>query len=201
MPALVGAIESVEIAGDGTFRLGVIGGTAPEGLCGSGLIDLLGELRRTGRMNELGRFEDGSDRIVIDAAGNVSFLERDVNELAQAKAANAAGLHVLFNRLGLDFTDVEVFYLAGAFGRRLDVAASQRIGLIPALPPARVVQAGNAAIEGASLMLLSRAKRAELEALVRRVEHCRLETHPQFFEFFVEGCQFKPLDEVHRVSR
>jgi uncharacterized 2Fe-2S/4Fe-4S cluster protein (DUF4445 family) len=43
------------------------------------------------------------------------------------------------------------------------------------------------------MALLSRAKRAELESLVRRVEHCRLETHPQFFDFFVEGCQFKPL--------
>lgn len=201
MPALDGAIESVAIAGDGTFRLGVIGDTAPEGLCGSGLIDILGELLRTGRMNELGRFEDGSDRIVLDEMGGVSFLERDVNELAQAKGANAAGLHVVFSRLGLDFKDIDVFYLAGGFGRHLDIAAAQRIGLIPALPLDRVVQAGNAAIEGASMMLLSRTKRDEIEALVRRVEHCRLEAHPEFFDFFVEGCQFKPLDAVHRVSR
>jgi uncharacterized 2Fe-2S/4Fe-4S cluster protein (DUF4445 family) len=56
------------------------------------------------------------------------------------------------------------------------------------------VQVGNAAIEGACIALLSKTKRAELEALVKKVEHCRLETHPQFFDFFVEGCQFKPVE-------
>jgi uncharacterized 2Fe-2S/4Fe-4S cluster protein (DUF4445 family) len=62
------------------------------------------------------------------------------------------------------------------------------------MPVSRVVQLGNAAIEGASIALLSRSKRQELEALVSRVEHCRLETHPHFFDHFVEGCQFKPLE-------
>jgi uncharacterized 2Fe-2S/4Fe-4S cluster protein (DUF4445 family) len=61
------------------------------------------------------------------------------------------------------------------------------------IPAERVVQVGNAAIEGATLALLSRAKRVELEATVRRVEHCRLETHPGFFDFFVDGCQFAPV--------
>jgi uncharacterized 2Fe-2S/4Fe-4S cluster protein (DUF4445 family) len=82
----------------------------------------------------------------------------------------------------------------------LNVAASQRIGLIPALQASRVRRVGNAAIEGATLALVSRAKRRELEALVRRVEHCRLETHPRFFEFFVEGCQFKPVTAMPRVA-
>jgi uncharacterized 2Fe-2S/4Fe-4S cluster protein (DUF4445 family) len=192
MPALDGAIEDVAIRPDGTFELGVIGGGAPEGVCGSGLVDLLSELLRTGRMNELGRFEDG-ERITLDERHGVYFLESDVNELAQAKGANVAGLEVVFDRYGIPFDDVSVFYLAGGFGRHLKVSASQRIGLIPHIPESRVVQAGNAAIEGATLALLSRARRAELESLVRRVEHCRLETHPQFFDFFVEGCQFKPV--------
>jgi len=91
---------------------------------------------------------------------------------------------------------LDLFYLAGGFGRHLNVAAAQRIGLIPNLEPAKVVQAGNTAIEGATIALLSRAKRAELESLVRRVEHCRLETHPQFFDFFVEGCQFKQVETL-----
>jgi uncharacterized 2Fe-2S/4Fe-4S cluster protein (DUF4445 family) len=60
----------------------------------------------------------------------------------------------------------------------------------------RIVQVGNAAIEGASIALLSMAKRQELEDLVRTVEHCRLETHPRFFDFFVEGCQFKPVESM-----
>ncbi len=190
MPALDGAVEDVEIAEDGSFRLGVIGGGRPEGICGSGLVDLLSELLRAGRMNEMGRFE-GRGR--IELADGVFFLERDVNELAQAKGANIAGLQVVCNQYGVSFDDIEVFYLAGGFGRHLKVAAAQRIGLIPSIDPARIVQAGNAAIEGASLALRSAEKRRELEEMVRRVEHCRLETHPRFFDFFVDGCQFRPV--------
>jgi len=191
MPALEGAIEDVAIDEDGAFRLGVIGGGAPVGICGSGLVDLLSELVRTGRMNEMGRFEDGPESIGLD--GKVCFTEGDVNELAQAKGANAAGLRVIAERYGIALDDIEVFYLAGGFGRHLKTDAARRIGLIPNLPDERVVQAGNAAIEGASIALLSQARRNELEAMARRVEHCRLETHPSFFDFFVEGCQFRPL--------
>ena len=196
MPALDGAIEEVAIEDDGAFRLGVIGDIAPEGICGSGLVDVLSELLRTGRMNDMGRFEDDMRRITLDGKHDIYLLESDVNELAQAKGANVAGLHTVFSSYGIDFDDIEVFYLAGGFGRHLNVEASQRIGLIPALPAARIVQAGNTAIEGATIALLSKSKRQELEMLVKRVEHCRLETHPRFFDFFVEGCQFKPVEPI-----
>jgi uncharacterized 2Fe-2S/4Fe-4S cluster protein (DUF4445 family) len=199
MPALDGAIEDVELDG-GTFRLGVIGDAAPEGICGSGLVDLLSELLRTGHMNSMGRFEDDVRHITLDEARAIFFLESDVNELAQAKGANAAGLHVVFSKYGLDFDDIDVFYLAGGFGRHLKAEAARRIGLIPNLPDSKIVQIGNAAIEGASIALLSMTKRRELEALVKRVEHCRLETHPSFFDFFVEGCQFKAMETMERVA-
>jgi uncharacterized 2Fe-2S/4Fe-4S cluster protein (DUF4445 family) len=200
MPALDGAVEGVRIADDGRFELEVIGGGAPQGICGSGLVALLSELLRTGRMNECGRFDEDIERIALDPEGRVFLLESDVNELAQAKGANAAGLQVVFDQYGVDYAEVDVFYLAGGFGRRVDSAAAASIGLIPPVPPERIVHAGNAAIEGASMALLSRTRRAELEALVRRVEHCRLETHPRFFDFFVEGCLFKPLAASPRVD-
>ena len=200
MPALDGAIDTVAIDDRGAFTTSVIGGGPPAGICGSGLVDLLSELLRTGRMNAMGRFEDDQDRIVVDAGHGIFLLESDVNELAQAKGANVAGLHVVFSQLGISFGDIEVFYLAGGFGRHLGVDASRRIGLIPNLPDSRVVRVGNAAIEGATIALLSTAKRRELEALVARVEHCRLETHPRFFDFFVEGCQFKPVESLDQVA-
>jgi uncharacterized 2Fe-2S/4Fe-4S cluster protein (DUF4445 family) len=200
MPALDGAIEDVAMEGDGTFRLGVIGGGAPEGICGSGLVDLMSELLGAGRMNELGRFEDDREGITLDAARGIRLFESDVNELAQAKGANVAGLHVVCSNYGSAFADIEVFYLAGGFGRHLKVEAARRIGLIPNLPDHKIVQAGNAAIEGATMALLSRRKRQELEDLVKRVVHCRLETHPGFFDFFVEGCQFKPVESMHQVA-
>lgn len=197
MPALDGAIESVTIGDDGHFRLGIIADQKPEGLCGSGLIDTLSELLRTGRMNAMGRFEHDESRITLwrgdTDAGDVFLLESDVNELAQAKGANVAGLQVVFNRCGFDFDDIDVFYLAGGFGRHIDVEAAKRIGLVPNLPSEKFVQAGNLAIEGATMALLSKTNRQELEGVVRRVEHCRLETDPHFFDYFVEGCQFKPL--------
>ena len=201
MPALDGAIEEVRILDDDSFRLDVIGDGKPEGICGSGLVDALSELLRTGKMNAMGRFADDLKRITLyhdgsGEEGDVFLLESDVNELAQAKGANVAGLQVVFSAYGIDFDDVEVFYLAGGFGRHLNVEASKRIGLVPNLDPAKIVQAGNTAIEGATIALLSRSKRRELEDLVKKVEHCRLETHPSFFDFFVEGCQFKPLEPI-----
>ncbi len=196
MPALDGAIEEIAIGEDGAFRATVIGGGPAEGICGSGLVDLLSELLRTGRMNEMGRFESGESEIAIDADRQIRFTEADVNELAQAKGANVAGLRVAASAYGIEFGDIDVFYLAGGFGGHLKVEAAQRIGLIPDLSAERVVDAGNTAIEGASIALLSVSKRRALESLVRRVEHCRLETHPQFFDFFVEGCQFKPVGSL-----
>jgi len=202
MPALPGAIEKVSIADDGTIATTVIGDVAPVGICGSGLVDLLGELLRTEQMNALGRFESGASEIVVDARGHrpVTFSEADINLLAQAKGANVAGLRIAVGEFGIAFQNLDVFYLGGGFGRHLNIDASKRIGLIPDLDNARILQVGNAAVEGACIALLSRSKRAELETLVRRVVHCRLETHPNFFDVFVEGCQFAPVSTALDAS-
>jgi uncharacterized 2Fe-2S/4Fe-4S cluster protein (DUF4445 family) len=189
MPALDGAIERVRLGASGEVELEVIGDGPPAGLCGSGLIDLLSELRRTGRMNGQGRFTDDSHAFPL--GHELSLSEADVNELAQAKGANAAGVRVLAERYGVPLQRIERLYLAGGFARHIDVDAARRIGLVPDLPSERIVKVGNAALLGASMALLSRSRRAELEAIVRRVEHVRLETHPHFFEFFVEGCQLE----------
>jgi len=202
MPGLPGAIEKVEIAEDGSVRVGVIGDVPPEGICGSGLVDLLSELLRTNRINTLGRFEHGEDRFVLDVRSDapVYFTESDINELAQAKGANVAGLHVIFHDYGIRFDEVDVFYLAGGFGRHLNVESSKRIGLIPKLDSSKILQVGNASIEGACLALLSCAKRLELENLVKKAVHCRLEAHPNFFDFFVEGCQFNPVESSRALQ-
>ena len=196
MPGLPGAIEKIKILHDDSVRVDVIGDTPAEGICGSGLVDLLSELLRTNRMDTLGRFENGADRFVLGLQSNspIYFTESDINELAQAKGANVAGLRVIFHDYGVSFDDVDVFYLAGGFGRHLNVESSKRIGLIPNIPDDKIIQVGNAAIEGACIALLSRAKRNELETMARQVRHCRLEAHERFFDFFVEGCQFKPVD-------
>ncbi len=196
MPALDGAIERVRLGEHGDVALEVVGSVAPVGICGSGLVDLLAELRRTGAMNAQGRLTSDEASFVLDAAHGIRVSEADVNELAQAKGANAAGLRVLADVYGVGLDRIDKLYLAGGFARHIDVDAACRIGLIPDLPRERIVKVGNAALAGASMVLLSRRHRAHLEALVRRVELVRLEAHPQFFDFFVQGCQFEPFGGV-----
>jgi uncharacterized 2Fe-2S/4Fe-4S cluster protein (DUF4445 family) len=195
-PGLPGAIEKIKIGDDGSVHVGIIGGVPAEGICGSGLVDLLSELLRTGRINQLGRFENDEHKFDVDVESDspIYFTEADINELAQAKGANVAGLRVIFHDYGIGFENVDVFYLAGGFGRHLNVESAKRIGLIPNISESKVLQVGNAAIEGACIALLSRTKRNELENLVKKVTHCRLEAHPHFFDYFVEGCQFQPVE-------
>ncbi len=192
MPALDGAIERVAITDDGQVRVEIVGDAAPQGICGSGLVDVLSELRRTERMNAQGRFADAHGVFSV-CRPNVVVTEADVNELAQAKGANVAGLRILADVLGIDLSEIDRFYLAGGFALHLDIQAAKRIGLIPMLEDDKIVRVGNAALEGAARVLLSQGARHELERLVRRVEHIELETHPNFFDFFVEGCQFVPI--------
>jgi len=198
MPALHGAIEKVKLNPDGSLNIKVIGDSVPIGICGSGLIDLLSELLKNERMNYLGRFNDDVDRVIVYSNNNsqIYISEKDVNELAQAKGANVAGLHTVFNKYGIDFKDVNIFYLAGGFGHHLNIESAKRIGLIPNIDDSKILQVGNASIEGACIALLSKTKRIELENLIEKVIHCRLETDPSFFNYFVEGCQFNPVESL-----
>lgn len=199
MPGLEGAIERVRLRPDGSAEAAVIGDAPPEGICGSGLVDLLSELLRTGRMDPLGRLANGADRFVVDPGRGIALTEGDISELAQAKGANVAGLQAVVDVLGIPFDALDVFYLAGGFARHLSVEAARRIGLVPNLPDSRFRQIGNASVEGAAQALLSVRKRRALEASVRSVEHVELETHPRFFDFFVEGCQFVPVETPART--
>ncbi len=194
MPALEGAIEAVRIADDGSVSTQLIGNPPPEGICGSGLVELLSELRRTGRMNDLGRLADDQDRFVVDTEHDIALTEADISELAQAKAANVSGLRIILKRYGVDLDDIDVFYLAGGFAKNLELNAARRIGLIPNLPDEKIVQVGNASIAGASVALLSSSRRARLEEFVTNVTHVELETDEHFFDHFVEGCRFVPVE-------
>ncbi len=193
VPGLEGAIERIRLHSDGGVEIGVIGDRPPIGICGSGLVDLLSELLRVGRMNAQGRLVDDDDdgRFTVDAAHGIFVTEHDVNALAQAKGANAAGVRIVTDRYGVELANIERFYLAGGFGHHLDADAARHIGLIPDLPAERIVQVGNASLAGAARVLRSHRARRDLEELVSRVEHVALESSPRFFDYFVDGCQFE----------
>ncbi|HWI21220.1 MAG TPA: ASKHA domain-containing protein [Baekduia sp.] len=193
MQASDGAIEGVKIGTDGDYVLSVIGDVEPRGLCGSGLIDLLAELRRTDAMTPKGVFADKARTLEIDAVNGITFSRADASALAQAKAANTVGQWILMRHLGVAPDDIDTLYLAGGFASYIDVRNSIDIGFLAPVPEDRVVKVGNAALRGARELLLSASARARLPALIAAIEHVELETTEDFFELFVDGCQFKPF--------
>ncbi|MCY4087409.1 MAG: ASKHA domain-containing protein [Actinomycetia bacterium] len=200
MQGVDGAIESIRRENDGSFTCRTIGGMQPQGICGSGLIDLLAELRRSELMTPLGVFADGASLLTVDEEAGITFSRADGSALAQAKAANTAGQWIVMRHLGIDPADVERLYLVGGFANYVDVENAIDIGFLPPVPPERVVKVGNASVRGARRLLLSETARMWLEALVLRIQHIELETTPDFFDIFVEGCQFKPMPDQLRSA-
>jgi len=194
MPAFEGAMDRIAIEDGGRISWSTISNAPAQGICGSGLISLLGELKRTGLMNELGRLTPHADRFIIDPASDIHLSEGDISELAQAKGAHWAGLAILANDIGIGTADISHLFLAGGFSQYLDVDHARRIGLIPNIADDRITVAGNLAIEGATRLLVSQADRTVLDSAAKRVEHIELESSPDFFDLFVEGCHFKPMD-------
>ena len=193
MPGCEGAIESIRYV-DSRFNYKTIGDVPPEGICGSGLIDLLAELRRHDLMTPLGVFADGAMELAIVPERGITLSRRDASELAQAKAANYCGQLIVMRNFGVTPEDISKLYLAGGFANYVDPSSAVDIGFVAPVPPDRIEKVGNAAAQGAREMLLSVKKRVAIEGLVQSIEHVELETTPDFFEVFVEGCQFKPMD-------
>ena len=193
MPAYPGAIESVKWIDD-KIDFKTIENVKPQGLCGSGLISLLAELLRNDQMSPKGVFADRKQRIMeILPEHGITFSREDASNLAQAKAANYCGQYIVLRHFGCSPQDISKLYLAGGFANYVNIQDAIDIGFLSPVSQERIVKVGNAAVGGAKEILLSREKRAEIEAFVKNIEHIELETTPDFFEVFVEGCQFKPM--------
>ncbi len=192
MPGYDGAVEAVKITNRGV-KCSTIGDTEPQGICGSGLVDLLAELRRVGTMNELGVFSNGANEFLFAKNEGLSLSRSDISALAQAKSANYCGQWIVLRKYGVPIDRIARLYLAGGFANYVNVKSAVDIGFIANVPADRVVKAGNAALEGATLMLTSGNMRQAAEKMARQIEHVELETTPDFFEIFVEGCMFNPM--------
>ena len=199
MPGCEGAIETLRFErGNGDqppsgFAYETIGDAPPQGLCGSGLIDLIAELRRNDMMTPKGVFADKANRFDIVPEQGITFSRNDASELAQAKAANYCGQIILMRKFGVTPETVDKLYLAGGFANYVDVQAAIDIGFLAPVPVERIEKVGNAAAQGARELMLSQTKRDEIEQLIKNIEHVELETMEDFFDVFVEGCQFKPM--------
>lgn len=190
MPGMTGAIDSVHFDQE-TLRWSTIGDANPRGICGSGLVDLLGELARTGRISGTGRFVDGTHELAVAPEHGIAFSERDIAEIAQAKGSNFAAQMILMKLFGIGPGDIGKLYLAGGFAEYLDVAQASRIGLIAPVDEERIVKLGNVSLQGARILLCNEALRTELEEYTPHIEHVRLELDPDFFDLFVGGMGFQ----------
>jgi uncharacterized 2Fe-2S/4Fe-4S cluster protein (DUF4445 family) len=193
-----GAIEELTRGRHGWIYR-TIGDVPPRGICGSGLIDLLAELRRSDMMAPKGVFANKAKVLPIVPEQHITFSREDASNLAQAKAANYCGQYIVMRRCGVRPSDIQRLYLAGGFANYINVRNAIDIGFLAPVPEERIVKTGNASLAGARQMLLSRRKRQMIEELARRIGHVELETTPDFFEIFVEACQFKPMPAELRV--
>lgn len=223
MRASDGAIEAVTITGEGGLKLQVIGDVPPIGLCGSGLLDAVAQLRLCGLMLPSGRFVQSEEafqlvapdlarRIVTDEEGRRSFVlawaeetgedrpivlsQRDVRELQFAKGSIAGGIDVVMQELGVVADDLVEIYLAGSFGSYINPQSARIIGLVPPVSVERIKAVGNAAGEGAKIALLSFREREVARSLPQIVEYHELSGRGDFNDAFLAVLQFPELESL-----
>lgn len=184
MRASNGAIASVELM-DGRLDCQVVGGGAPRGICGSGLVDAVACGLETGAVAASGRLAGGGPFPIEDP---VALTQRDIRELQMAKGAIAAGVRIVLDRLGASLDDVAIVHLAGAFGNYINRESARRIGLLD-FPLDRIHPAGNTSLLGTKLALFG----TPFEPVLGRVEHISLASHPSFQDIFVDSMPFPAL--------
>lgn len=190
MRAAKGAISKVTHE-NGAFVCDVIGGGDARGICGSGLIDAVGESLKAGLIHSNGRIADGCASISL--TNSVGLTQKDVREVQLAKGAVAAGFHMLTQRFGCNSEDVARVYLAGAFGNYIDAGNAIRIGLLP-VAAEKIIPAGNTALRGTKMILLNDPDLRETNRLRKSIQHIPLHADQRFQQVFIEEMNF-PLNK------
>ncbi|SLN10756.1 Na(+)-translocating NADH-quinone reductase subunit F [Pseudoruegeria aquimaris] len=177
--------------------------TGITGICGSGIIEMVAEMRMAGIVDAPGLIgspeQTGTDRCFLDgrtysylvwdgsAEGGpvITVTNRDIREIQMAKAALYSGARLLMDKFGVDSVDRIV--LAGAFGAHISPKHAMVLGMIPDCELAKVTSAGNAAGTGARIALLNTEARSEIEETVRRIHKIETAIEPRFQEHFVNA--------------
>ncbi len=208
-----GAIEKVSID-QKTFKcdVGIVGDQTPEGICGSGLIDILGEMYIKGVIDRKGKFnkdignkylicEEKDCKYVIvpadeSATGKDIFIsEVDIDNLIRAKAAIYAGIRTLLEEVDLSVFDLEKIYLAGGFGRHLNIRNAVLIGMIPDVNISKYHFLGNTSVTGAYLSIMSEDKYNKSVKIADHITYIELSVNMKFMDRYVAGL-FLPYTDM-----
>ena len=192
MPGYDGAIEKFSMD-KGNQKFDTINNSDAQGICGSGLIDLLAALKSNSIINELGVLNNGDDFFELENTNGIKLSRSDMSALAQAKAANYCGQSIAIKRSGINIDEFKQLFLSGGFANYIDVDNAKKIGFLIDTPNADILKIGNSALNGAIIYLLDVDSRVRIESIVNSIQHVELETDENFFDHFVEGCQFKEL--------
>ena len=210
MRATDGAIEGVTLTDH--VELQVIGGDIPpKGICGSGLVDTVAQLRLAGLLDAGGKMRSReevpehplSDRLItVDGvrgfllAENVYLSQRDVRELQFGKGSIATGIKVLMDVMGVTVADLDEVLLGGSFGSYLNPESAKIIGLVPPVDVDRILSVGNTAGEGAKMSLLSFRERQVAFELPDKIEYVELSGRSDFNDSFVSVLAFPELETL-----
>jgi uncharacterized 2Fe-2S/4Fe-4S cluster protein (DUF4445 family) len=215
MKASTGAIERLKIIPE-TYEVEykTIDGTRPTGICGSGIIDAVAELFKNRIINERGgfnkniqtsriRYINGEAEFVIawkDEAkleSDITISRKDIQEIQLAKAAIHTGAVALMWKKNLTDNDLDRVYIAGGFGRYINLESARLIGLIPDVPTEKISFVGNTAISGAKMALTSREMRETAQRLSTKIRYIELMADPNFRREFLDSI-FLPHRNIMR---
>ena len=197
MRAAPGAIEHVRLDNE-RLEIQTIAGEPPVGICGSGLLDVVAQMRLNGALDRSGKMTDHplirnldgqAEFVLAERPGldDITISQKDVRELQLAKAAIRLGIRALVEAEGLSENDVEQVIIAGAFGTFINVESAITIGMLPDLPLERFKQVGNAAGTGARLALISQSERENADQVAKRDGYIELAKVPNFNRKFAEA--------------
>jgi uncharacterized 2Fe-2S/4Fe-4S cluster protein (DUF4445 family) len=213
MRAVEGAIEGVVLT-NGEVELQVIGGDVePKGICGSGLIDIVAQLRLAGLLDDGGKMTQREDaeaaghplasHIVMrdevrafQLAGEIVLTQADIRALQFAKGAISTGIETAMRAMTLQAGDIDEVMLAGSFGSYINPRSAQVIGLVPAVTVDKIKAVGNTASEGAKMALMSFREREVAWEIPHFVEYIELSGVEDFNDRFIGNLGLPPLGSL-----
>ena len=176
MRAMEGAVDRVKLK-NGELHCHVIGETAAKGICGSGIVDLLAELFLHGWIDIRGVLQPEKSRKIMEKDGMLAvnyapdlyFYQSDIEEFIRTKAAAYTMVAIMLRESGIELSELEGFYVAGAFGKHVSKESAIAIGMYPDMDRERIIHAGNSSLEGAVCALLDRNVTKEVEEILEKM--------------------------------